>query len=431
MTDDAPTSVVPSLRFSEFCGAGDWRFEALGQVAKPISDKVGTTNCVPMSVSTGIGLVSQQEKFGRIIAGDSYKNYIKIRNNDFAYNKSATKEYPQGFIARYAGTEDAGVPNSIFTCFRPDTAVVVPEYLDYIFQDNYHGRWLRKFITVGARAHGSLSVSDDDLMSMPVPLPPAGVSLLEQQKIADCLGSLDNLIALESQKLGFLRQHKDGLMQQLFPQPGETVPHLRFAEFNGAGEWKEESLDVLAKRGSGHTPSKAEPTYYNGGIKWVSLADSARLDNGLISETTIEISDEGIKNSSAAIHPAGSVILSRDAGVGKSAIISTEMAVSQHFICWTCKPKKLSNWFLYYQLQTMKPIFESIATGSTIKTIGLPFFKSLKITVPRLPEQERIAACLSSLDEILAAQLAKLKGLKAHKRGLLQQLLPGLEDEKR
>jgi type I restriction enzyme S subunit len=163
----------------------------------------------------------------------------------------------------------------------------------------------------------------------------------------------------------------------------------------------------------------------------VSLADSSRLDNGLIFQTSVELSAEGIKNSSAAIHPAGSVILSRDAGFGKSAVLSTDMAVSQHFICWTPKPKKLFNWFLYYHLQLMKPLFERNATGSTIKTIGLPFFKSLRITVPGLPEQQRIADCLLSLDEILAAQVDKVESLKTFKRGMLQQLLPSLGDEKR
>ena len=376
-----------------------------------------------MSVTSGVGLVSQEEKFGRTIAGNSYKNYIRLQCNDFAYNKSATKEYPQGYIARYRGTENVAVPNSIFTCFRPDTTVV-PEYLEQLFQGNHHGCSLRKFITVGARAHGALSVSDDDLMSMPVPLPPSSVSLSEQQKIADCLSSLDDLITAEDRKLEALRQHKQGLMQQLFPQPGEVVPRLRFPEFQNAGEWDEEKLDDLAKQGTGHTPKKANEKYYNGGIKWVSLADSKRLDGGLISETEIEISEEGINNSSAVLHPAGSVILSRDAGVGKSAILSGPMAVSQHFIVWTCKPKLLSNWFLYYQLQRLKTLFERIATGSTIKTIGLPFFNAMRITIPQLAEQQRIAACLSAVDTQIAARVQRVASLKQHKQGLLQKLFP-------
>lgn len=422
--------VVPKLRFPEFRDNENWRFQPLSDLAALISERVGKRTCVPMSITTGIGLVSQEEKFGRIIAGDSYKNYFRLKTNDFAYNKSATKSFPEGYVARYSGNEDAAVPNSIFTCFRPNSDAVLPEFLDHLFQGNYHGQWLRKFITVGARAHGALSVSDDDLMSMPVPLPPKEFSQQEQKNITDCLGSLDELIAAEAKKLDTLREHRTGLLQQLFPQKGKNRPQLRFPEFNEAGDWQEETLDRLAKRGSGHTPNKSKPEYYDGGIKWVSLADSAKLDRGFIYETQVEISEEGIKNSSAKLHPAGSVILSRDAGVGKSAVLASPMAVSQHFMSWTCDPKKLSNWFLYYQLQIMKPFLEDIATGSTIKTIGLPFFKTMKIKLPKINEQERIAACMTSLEGRIAAQVEKLEALETHKRGLLQQLFPSLESAK-
>jgi type I restriction enzyme S subunit len=239
---------------------------------------------------------------------------------------------------------------------------------------------------------------------------------------------VDELIAAQARKLDALKTHKKGLMQQLFPREGETQPLLRFPEFQNAGDWMEEKLEDLAKRGSGHTPNKAKEEYYNGGIKWVSLADSKRLDNGLISETVIVISEQGIKNSSAVLHPAGSVILSRDAGVGKSAVMSESMAVSQHFIVWTCDKRRLSNWFLYYILQIKKPVFENVASGSTIKTIGLPFFKELRINVPSVPEQQRIADCLTSLDDLIAAQTQKHEALRTHKKGLMQQLFPSPEE---
>lgn len=124
-------------------------------------------------------------------------------------------------------------------------------------------------------------------------------------------------------------------------------------------DWGMSLLDDLTHRGSGHTPDKAFPEYYNGGIKWVSLADSQRLDNGLIEETEIEISELGIKRSSAVIHPPGTVIMSRDAGVGKSAVLASNMAVSQHFIAWRCKKELLDNWYLYYWLQYKKEYFEN------------------------------------------------------------------------
>jgi len=428
MTKEGKTTVVPKLRFPEFKGGG-WSSVELSQLASFVAERVGTTECIPYTVTSGEGLISQQEKLGRTIAGNSIKNYIVLQPDDFAYNKSATKAFPQGFIARYSGTDRAAVPNSIFTCFRVNGSIVKPTFLDYIFSSNLHGKWLRTRITVGARAHGSLNVSDDDLMALPVPLPAGSDSLNEQQKIADCLTSLGELISAQERKVEGLKTYKRGLIQRLFPREGENLPCLRFPEFVDAPDWKYEQLDALAKRGSGHTPNKSMADYYNGGIKWISLADSRRLDKGLISQTATEISQLGLDNSSAVLHPAGSVVLSRDAGVGKSAVMGTSMAVSQHFIVWTCHEKRMSNWFLYYVLQKMKPVFESIATGSTIKTIGVPFFRDMRIMVPALPEQQKIAKSLYSIDARITTETEKLVALKVHKKGLVQQLFPALEDK--
>lgn len=241
----AKPALVPKLRFPEFRGAGAWTTEALGSVAKISPAKVGDKPCIPMSITSGVGLVSQMEKFGRIIAGSSYANYLQLKKNDFAYNKSATREYPEGFIALYSGDELAAVPNSIFTCFRVTGESPVPQYLNYLFLGNLHGRWLRKFIEVGARAHGSLNINADDLLALPVPLPPGKTSVREQQKIAECLGSVDELMAAQARKVDALKTHKKGLMQQLFPREGETQPRLRFPEFQNVGEWEEKAFSEL------------------------------------------------------------------------------------------------------------------------------------------------------------------------------------------
>ncbi len=189
-------------------------------------------------------------------------------------------------------------------------------------------------------------------------------------------------------------------------------------------DWELELLENISKRGSGHTPDKAFSTYYNGGIKWVSLADSFRLDQGLITETEIEISKEGVKNSSAVLHPTGTVLISRDAGIGKSAVMGRDMAVSQHFITWTCGDL-LNNWFLYYWLQYKKEYFERQAVGSTIKTIGLPLFKKLKVPYPPLPEQQKIATILTTWDEAIKKTQQLIAQLKQRNKGLMQQLMSG------
>ncbi len=190
-------------------------------------------------------------------------------------------------------------------------------------------------------------------------------------------------------------------------------------------DWEFKLLDEVSKRGSGHTPNKKKEEYYNGGIKWISLADSSKLDKGLISETENDISELGIKNSSAVIHKKNTVLLSRDAGVGKSAVMYEDMAVSQHFIAWYTNESLCHYWFLYYLLQKNKREFERVAVGSTIKTIGLGYFKKLKIPLPSLPEQKKIADILSIWDKAIETTQALIKKLQLRKKGLMQQLLTG------
>ena len=291
----------------------------------------------------------------------------------------------------------------------------VPRFVFYLYDSIGMSRF--------SSGSGVPTLNRNDVHAFGVSIPSSSA---EQQKIADCLSSLDELIAAQARKVDALKTHKKGLMQQLFPREGETQPRRRFPEFQNAGDWEVKKIEDIARRGSGHTPNKAKPEYYNGGIKWVSLADSKRLDNGKIFETATLISELGIKNSSAVLHPAGSVILSRDAGVGKSAVLNESMAVSQHFVVWTCDNRSLSNWFLYYFLQFNKPVFENVATGSTIKTIGLPFFKELCITIPSVPEQQCISSSLSDLDALITAETQKLETLKTHKKGLMQQLFPSV-----
>lgn len=190
-------------------------------------------------------------------------------------------------------------------------------------------------------------------------------------------------------------------------------------------DWSPRLLDTLAKRGSGHTPDKAHPEYWNGSIKWVSLQDSDRLDCLYINETAATITPLGIANSSARIHPRGTVVLTRDAGVGKSAIMLEDMAVSQHFMAWTCSAD-LNNLYLYYVLQRGKREFERIAMGNTIKTIGLPYFKSYSIPLPpTIAEQEAIAGALSDADALVEGLENLIAKKRAIKQGAMQELLTG------
>ena len=258
-----------------------------------------------------------------------------------------------------------------------------------------------------------------------------------QKKIAAILTSIDNAIEKTEALIEKYRQIKAGLMHDLFTRgvlpngqlrpPRTQAPELYQETEIGwiPKDWHYELLDKLALRGSGHTPNKDHAEYWNGGIKWVSLADSYRLDQLYISDTDLKISLQGIQNSSAVLHPAGVVVLSRDAGVGKSAITTEPMAVSQHFMCWKCD-QKMDNHFLYYWLQYNKRTFENIAMGSTILTIGLPYFKRLKIACPvDIKEQRSIATKLKMADIRLFSLRDDLVKKRQQKLGLMQDLLTG------
>lgn len=185
-------------------------------------------------------------------------------------------------------------------------------------------------------------------------------------------------------------------------------------------------LDKFTIRCSGHTPSKSKPEYWNGGVKWISLSDTFRLDKGYVYETEKQISEEGIKHSSAVLHPAETVVLSRDAGIGKSGVMAEPMAVSQHFIAWKCDNRStINSWFLYNWLQLHQKEFERQAVGSTIKTIGLPYFKKLKIALPPYLEQKKIAKILSTWDKAISTTELLLTNSQQQKKALMQQLLTG------
>ncbi|MFM0720553.1 restriction endonuclease subunit S [Paraburkholderia strydomiana] len=394
--------LVPERRFREFRGNGTWELKELGDCL----DYLQPTNYLVRSTA-------YDDKFSTPVL-------------------TAGKTFILGYTDETDGIFEQGLPVIIF-----DDFTTASKYVDFPFKAKSSAMKILlarknaniKFVyesmqmvryEVGVHERHWISIFSK--LRIPVPC------LQEQKKIADCLTSVDSLIKSQTQKLAALKKHKKGLLQQLFPAEGEMLPKLRFPEFRQKGEWKSEKLDGLGKRGSGHTPNKQISSYYNGGVKWVSLADSNKLDNRYISTTKIEISKEGVENSSAVLHPAGTVILSRDAGVGKSAILQSEMAVSQHFIAWTCNETRLSNWFLYYVLQILKPTFERVAVGNTIKTIGMPYFKELRIQVPSIGEQQRIANCLTSIDELISSQAEKVDALRAYKKGLMQQLFPAIDE---
>lgn len=410
---DEKSALVPRLRFPEFRETGQWTTVELGNLSQLVTEKVGTSACTPYTITTGVGLISQEQKLGRTIAGNSLKNYIVLQKNDFAYNKSATKAYPQGFIACYAGQERAAVPNSIFTCFRLDHDAAVPAFVDKLFSINLHGRWLRNRIAVGARAHGSLQVNDDDLMAIPIPLPSGSQALVEQRKIADCLSSLEELITAETQKLDALKTHKKGLMQQLFPREGETVPRLRFPEFRGAREWDAKTLSELAENLDNRRIPVTESDRIRGVIPYYGAS-------GIVDYIHDFIFDEDL----LCVSEDGANLVARTTPIAFS--ISGKAWVNNHAHVLKFDLRRVQKIVEDY-LNSVS--LEDYLTGMAQPKLNRAMLDTIHVPVPQdEDEQEAVAGCLSSLDGLITAQSQKIDALNSHKKGLMQQFFPVLDE---
>ena len=239
MSGNKKQPLVPRLRFPEFKNTAEWQSPTLGEVSEPVEERVGERKLTPVSISAGIGFVPQAEKFGRDISGSQYKLYTVVRDGDFVYNKGNSLKFPQGCVYDLQGWGEVAAPN-VFICFRLKNGYENGFYRQ-CFERNVHGIQLRKHITSGARSNGLLNISKEAFYGVAIPVP----SHAEQQKIADCLSSVDDLITAEVRKLDALKIHKKGLMQQLFPCGDETVPRLRFPEFREAPAWGKEKLEKL------------------------------------------------------------------------------------------------------------------------------------------------------------------------------------------
>ena len=415
MTADKPSPFVPKVRFPEFIDHGPWDAKPLDDLCDRLSETVGDTQLTPVSISAGKGFVPQAEKFGRDISGSQYSKYIWLQRGAFAYNRGNSKRFPQGCVYQLTEFDEAAASNA-FHCFRLHDHCE-PAFVLGFFENNGHGRQLIRHITSGARSNGLLNISAGTFFGITIPVPPREA---EQQKIADCLGSLDDLIAAEGRKLEALRQHKQGLMQQLFPQPGETVPRLRFPEFSEQGEWYETTIGNMGEVITGSTPSTSRRDFYSGDFMFVSPADISDLR--FVEKTKTTLTEAGfaecrqIKENSVLFVCIGSTI-------GKVAQCSRLCATNQQINSLVASSAFVAD-FAYYLLDNESVRIASLAGKQAVPIIKKSLFAAVKVTAPAIPEQQRIADCLSSLDARLAAQVQKLNALKTHKQGLLQQLFP-------
>lgn len=421
MTADKPSPLVPKLRFPEFVEHAPWEAKPLDDLCDRLTETVGDSRLTPVSITAGKGFVPQAEKFGRDISGSQYSKYIQLQRGDFAYNRGNSRRFPQGCVYQLTEFDEAAASNA-FYCFRLH-GHCEPAFVLGFFEKNGHGRQLLRHITSSARSNGLLNLSADAFFRIMVPLPEATA---EQRKVADCLGSLDDLIAAEGRKLAALRNHKQGLMQQIFPQEGETQPRLRFPEFQDAPGWRVAPLGELFQTTTGGTPDRSRSEYWDGAVPWVT---TSIIDFNVIELTKEFISEAGLSNSSSKVFPKRTVLIAlygQGKTRGKVAILGIEAATNQ--ACAAILPSDdIDPRFVFLNLGGRYEEIRAISNSGSQENLSLALVRNLSFAYPEeRVEQERIAACLTALDDQIAAQTRKLEALKTHKQGLLQQLFPSI-----
>lgn len=379
------TTLVPKLRFPEF-GKTSLRCVQLGDVTEEGRSRNGNKHPITsvMGVTKSDGIVPME---AQLIAADIGR-YKRVKSGWFAYNPMRLNI---GSIAHWKGENEILVSPDyvVFKCIENNELGMIPDYLDHYRQTK---AW-ENFVTKGGDGSVRVRIYYKDISRIELALP----ALSEQQKIADCLNFLDELIAAQSRKINALKAHKKGLMLQIFPQEGKALPNLSLSK--NREPWIENNLNNLCITiSSGRDKLAPEGTF--------TLYGSTRI----IGKTT-----------NPSFHGERILVARVGANAGQLTKAKGIFGVTDNTIVINLKPSINYDFICYYleSINVNKLIFGSgqpLITGSILK--------KLKVLVPPSVEQQNIATCLSSLDDLVSAHSRKLEVMKAHKKGLTQQLFP-------
>lgn len=390
---------IPELRFPEFQNDGEWEIKALGDLVYINSGKDYKHldfGDIPV-YGTGGYMLSVNDKLSDVDA--------------IGIGRKGTIDKPQYLKAPFWTVD------TLFFLINKNTYNI--RFLYYLSQTI---DWKRYSEQTGLP---SLSKTTIQRINVIIPI---GIdkSIIEQQKIANCLTSLDSYIEATKYKLDQLKEHKKGLMQRLFPANGKTLPELRFSEFQNEGEWNSDTMEVIFDIKNGYTPSKLNPSFWeNGTIPWFRMED-IRENGHILSDSIQHITPAAVKG--AGLFPANSIIVSTTATIGEHALIIVDSLANQRFT-FLSKRKSFDNkidmmYFHYFMFIVDEWCKRNTNAGGLV-AVNMNSFKKLVIPYPSsLLEQKKIAECFVSIDKQIDATKHKFEHLKKYKRGLMQQLFP-------
>lgn len=416
MSKQTTKTLTPKLRFPEFQDAAAWEETQLGKLGVLVPGL--TYSPVDVRDKGLLVLRSSNVQNSEIVLNDCVYVTSDIKGANLSKPNDiliCVRNGSKNLIGKNALIPE-GLPlcthGAFMTVFRSKSA----KFVYQLFQNESYIKQVSD--NLGATIN-SINGSQLIKYKFHVPEPP------EQQKIADCLSSIDDLINAQRQKLDALKDHKKGLMQQLFPTEGATVPKLRFHEFLGDGEWEMKKLSTIAELTSSKRVHLSD--YVPNGIPFFRGKEISLLKNQEILDDILYISEEYYKEikEKYGVPEIGDILITAVGTLGN--VFRIRNAEKFYFkdgnLIWMKNISEDSR-FLELLFDVNRSEVLSSAIGSSQKALTMVELNKLKFKFPKKVEQQKIADFLTSIDELISSQSKKIDTLKVHKKGLLQQLFP-------
>lgn len=403
--------LVPELRFPEFMHNPGWDSVYGNKAFEQVSNKDHNSDLPILAITQEYGAIPREIiDYNVSVTEKSVQSYKVVDVGDFIISL-------RSFQGGIEYSEYKGLCSPAYVILRNKKGINKRFFKQY-FKAKSFIRDLTKNLE-GLRDGKMISYNQFSEVLLPKPSPE------EQQKIANCLASIDELITLHTQKLDALKDYKKGLMQQLFPAEGETVPKLRFHEFQGKGEWVKKPLERVIEIASGQVDPTKSPYCDMPHIGGENIeSDSGKILNVSTAKDLNLISGKYVFDESYILYSKIRPALNKVARPNFKGICSADI--------YPIRPAtdELLQSFLGYMLLS-KEFLDHAKKHSDRGKIPKVNREALMAYIASLPapdEQYRIADFLCSIDELLASQTRRVEALRTHKNGLMQKLFPVMDE---
>lgn len=412
MSGNSKPVLVPRRRFPQFAGSGGWETNFGNVVFDQIANKEHNSDLPVLAITQEHGAIPRDLiDYHVSVAEKSIEGYKVVEVGDFIISL-------RSFQGGIEYSKYKGICSPAYVILRLKQGS--PQFFRQFLKTSRFIGQLTKNLE-GLRDGKMVSYKQFSELLLPAP------SLLEQQKIADCLVSLDERIAAEVEKLDALKARKKGLTQRLFPAEDETLPRLRFPEFRADPEWIPSKLGDVSQVQSGGTPNRTIKEFWGGSIPWVT---TSLIDFNVILEAEECITATGLRESSAKVFPRGTILMAmygQGKTRGKVAVLGIDAATNQ-----ACAALILSQGvetrFAFQSLASSYESIRKISNSGGQENLSAGLISEIPFCYPENKrEQEKLADFLFGMDDVISTQADFVDLLKLHKTGLLQQLFPVLD----